>query len=439
MAQSVNDIAAAHAAGRLAEARVLCERLLEREPGNGDAHMWHGLVAMAELRWEEAAGAFERALQARVEPWSYANLGACHSKLGRLDEAEHTLRCATELKPDLYGAHIALANVLHGLKRFDEALARLDVAEAIGPGDHEVDLRRGCTLAALGHYDEAQAAFERSSARARDFVYSRLVRFDRLTFEAVTAGAPRVATPKVASQPVADADTQRVVLVSCNPPYARKYGVPFIRSYAEHARPRERLHVHIPDPDGSIVDELRTVAHAAGLHTMAVTTESTSFAQAADQQRKAYYACARLVHLPAWLEIYRVPMLLLDVDFIVERPLDALFEAAAGHDLCLNARDPINSPWLDVIANVIVANPTSGARRYVSAVASYAHGEVQREPRAWLVDQTALYCVLRMFERHAQPPLVRWLPQAHQSGLFHIGHAYDHLLADPRFRRYTTA
>src|SRR5688572_14045764 len=88
MAQSVNDIAAAHAAGRLAEARVLCERLLEREPGNGDAHMWHGLVAMAELRWEEAAGAFERALQARVEPWSYANLGACHSKLGRLDEAE---------------------------------------------------------------------------------------------------------------------------------------------------------------------------------------------------------------------------------------------------------------------------------------------------------------------------------------------------------------
>ena len=131
-------------------------------------------------------------------------------------------------------------------------------------------------------------------------------------------------------------------------------------------------------------------------------------------------------------------MLSLDVDFIVEDRLDGIVAAAAGADLALNPRVPIDSPWLDIIANIIVANPTPAARAYFAAVRQLcACPLIEREPEAWLVDQTALYCVLAMARRYATPPAVAWLPpEIAQGRLWHIGHAYHHLLNDPRYRKY---
>ena len=129
----------------------------------------------------------------------------------------------------------------------------------------------------------------------------------------------------------------------------------------------------------------------------------------------------------------------LDVDFIVESTLAGLVDAVRGCDIGLNQRDPLDSPWLDVIANIIVANPTPAARRYFAAVKNYALDFLRREPDAWLVDQAALYCVLKMLERYGAPPAVAWIPADKQTCLWHIGHAYDHLLDDPRFRKYADA
>lgn len=433
---TLKDVADAHAAGRIAEARALCNRVLEATPGDGDAFMWSALIAIAELRLPEAIAAFERALEIRIEPWSLASLGTCYAKIGEIEAAERCLRGSIELKPDHYAGHIGLAAALHGRRRFDEALSQLEVAAGINARDHEVDIRRGCTLAELRRYEEAQDAFARAIASTPAFIYPRLVKFDRVTYDVIAAGIavppPRV---EVDAEP-GPAAAQRVIVISCNPPYARKYAAPFLRSYAARACTGDLLHLHIPDPDLTIVDEMVEVADHAGLDRITITSETSPFPDHEVQQRRAYYACARLLHLPYWLELYQVPILLLDVDFIVERPLDVLFEAGRGHDVCLNARHPIDSPWLDVIANVIVANPTPAARRYFGAVAHYALAHVTSEPQAWLVDQAALYCVLRMFARFGTAPAVRWLPEAHKSGLWHIGHLYDHHLNDPRFQRY---
>jgi hypothetical protein len=179
-------------------------------------------------------------------------------------------------------------------------------------------------------------------------------------------------------------------------------------------------------------------AAGAGLTKLCITTEQGPFPADAFRRRRAYYACARLLHLAHWLQRYQAPIVVFDIDLIVERPVRPLFAALAGNDVCLNARDPIDSPWLDVIANVIVAAPTQAAGRYFERVASYAFALLHREPHAWLVDQAALYCVLRMLERYDAPPAVGWLTQAHESGLFHLGYAYDHLMDDPRFTKYST-
>ena len=76
------------------------------------------------------------------------------------------------------------------------------------------------------------------------------------------------------------------------------------------------------------------------------------------------------------------------------------------------------------------------ARRYFAAVKNYALACRAREPEAWLVDQTALFCVLKMMERYAQPPTVAWIAESQQSFLWHYGAANEHSVGDPRYLQY---
>lgn len=426
--------------GQWREARVLCEELIARTPDDADALTRLGQAAIGQYRWHDAIAAFEKALRLRVDPWSLGNLGVCHLKLGDLAEAEYCLRCAIDLKPTFTRAHVSLANVLHAFKRFDSALEELSIAEKMDSADHQISMRRGCALAALGRYDEAQAAFAHSIHLAGRFTYARLAAFDQSMFEAVSGGEAAVAAPRVVSEAGAQHGGFRyVTLISCNTAYVRKYGFPFIRSFAARGGSASLLHLHVYDPDDTILDEVARVMTCSGIARHVVTTENCPFPEQETQRRKAYYACGRLVHMPYWLTRYRCPLLSLDVDFIVEGALDGLIDAARDCDAALNARDPPDSPWLDVIANIIVANPTPAAHRYFGAVKNYALDRLSREPLAWLVDQSALYCVLKMMERFAEPPAVAWIPAGSQACLWHIGHAYDHLLDDPRYLKYAGA
>ncbi|MEO7728680.1 MAG: tetratricopeptide repeat protein [Burkholderiales bacterium] len=424
-------------AGDWPAARVRCEALVARAPADADALSRLGQIAIGQYRWQDAIAAFDRALRLRVDPWTLGNLGVCHWKIGNLAEAEYCLRGAVELKPAVTRAHVSLANVLHASRRFDAALEELATAEKLDATDHQIPMRRGCALAALGRYDEAQQAFAHSIQLAGRFTYARLAAFDHVTFDAVSANDNVPAAPQLAAQAGAqNGEFRYVTLISCNPAYVRKYGFPFIRSFAERSGGASLLHLHVYDPDDAILDEIAAVIARSGVARYVVTIEPSPYAALEAQRRKAYYACGRLVHMPFWLDRYRCPVLSLDVDFIVEGALDGLIDAAAGHDAGLNPREPPDSPWLDVIANIIVANPTPAARHYFTAVKNYALACLAREPEAWLVDQSALYCILKMMERFAAPPAIVWLPAALQSSLWHIGHAYDHLLDDPRYRKY---
>lgn len=418
-----------------------CKEVLVLIPDDVDAQVTLGRVAMLQYRWQHAIELFDRALSRRVDPWTLANLGSCYWKTGDLDQAEYCLRGTLALEPGLTAARVGLATVMHARGRFDESLVALDAAAGIDPDDFQIDSRRGCTLARLERYDEAQAAFEHAAVQAGKFSYPRLVVFDRACWDKVSAPGRTVDPPQVAFS-LGDVKNAggHVTLISCNPPYVRKFGFAFLRSYAKHAPGTGALHLHIYDPDQTIIDEVRALTLECGFANLLVTTEVSPFPLERPLQRRAYYACGRFVHMGYWLKHYARPVLSLDVDFIVEARLDTIVAAAAGADLALNPRVPIDSPWLDIIANIIVANPTPAALGYFSAVRNYVMTMLEREPESWLVDQSALYCVLVMMRRYAAEPSIVWLSSAAAQGrLWHMGHAYEHLLLDPRYRKYAAA
>jgi Flp pilus assembly protein TadD len=434
--QALDEIARLVRSGDHARARKLCEQVLAQSPQDADALIWLAQVAMDDAVWAEAIAAFDRALQIRLDPWSLGNLAMCYCRTGRLKEAEHCLRGAIALKPDLVRAHVNLAAVLHGLRRFDDVLAQLTVASGLDANDHQIPMREGNALTELGRFDDAHAAFARAARLAGKFTYPRIVAFDRATLDGITACAREVGPPRMLDDSDQQRDYRYVALISCDPVYLRKHGFAFIRSFAEHAQGDNLLHVHVYDADDRLIAETREVARQAGLARIAMSTEQCPFPRSETQQRKSYYACGRLLHLPYWLNHYQRPMLSLDVDIIVKGRLEVLVDAAAGSDLALNRREPIDSPWLDVIANIIIANPTAAARRYFEAVGNYTLRYIEREPEAWLVDQTALFCVLKMMTRFGEPPAVTWIAESQHPCLWHYGGANEHSVGDPRYLKY---
>jgi len=418
-------------------ARKLCEKIIAENAADADALATLGRVAMLQYRWAEAIGLFDQALCVRTDPVTLTNLGICYWKTGEIDQAEYCLRGALEVEPGFAAARTGIATLHHACGRFEQALAELDVVLRVVPGEHQAQTRRGCALARLERYDEAQAAFENAAAGAGTFIYPRLVSFDAATWTQVSGPMRAMASPQIAFAVGSAEDADYISLVSCNPPYVRKFGVPFLRSFADHAPDRGLLHLHVYDPDDGIVGEVQKEVARSGLKRFVLTTERSPFPAARPFQRRAYYACGRLVHMSRWLEQYARPVLCLDVDFIVESGLSELVAKARGVDVALNPRVPMDSPWLDIIANIIIANPTPAAIAFFSAVSNYAMAMLEREPESWLVDQTALYCVLAMMRRYATEPKIAWLaPDAAEGLLWHIGHAYEHLLDDPRYKKY---
>ena len=123
-------------AGRLAEAKTLCERLL------------------AENRHSTPALFF---------------LGLIHLSRGEKRQAESMLRRCVKVDNRHIGAHISLASLLLERGRGHEALACYRQVEGVEPDNFRLPHARGKCLEALGRYDEAEAAYRQALSLKPDY------------------------------------------------------------------------------------------------------------------------------------------------------------------------------------------------------------------------------------------------------------------------------
>ena len=191
-------------AGRLAEARVLCEANLIQRPDHADS-----LLLLAELatKLKDAAQAkelyakvialnpanavgyykrgnllkdendlqgalldYERAIA--VDPHhanAFCNRGVVLQRLGRLELALDSLTRAIELNPQDGLAHYNRASMFRELKQPESALESYGTAVAINPGFFEAHCNRGALLIELKRWDAASQSLERSVALAPGF------------------------------------------------------------------------------------------------------------------------------------------------------------------------------------------------------------------------------------------------------------------------------
>ena len=156
---------ALHREGRLAEAAELYRAVLRAQPAQRDA-----LRLLATLEAQRGNLDEARRLLARLHGVA-AESAAAHVHLAdllagarRFDAALASYDCALVLAPRLPVAHFNRALTLQSAGRHAEAVAGYDALLALEAASADGWNNRGGALAALGRFDEALASFDRALA-----------------------------------------------------------------------------------------------------------------------------------------------------------------------------------------------------------------------------------------------------------------------------------
>ena len=105
---------------------------------------------------------------------AHSNLGVTLKRLGRLDEAEASLRQAIAQKPGYAEAHNNLGNTLKELGRFDESEASLRQAITLKPDYAEAHSNLGVTLNQLGRFDESLVSLRQAIDLKPDYIKAHI-------------------------------------------------------------------------------------------------------------------------------------------------------------------------------------------------------------------------------------------------------------------------
>ena len=179
-----NEGLALHQKERLAEAKVIYEKLLKIQPQHFDALHLLGVVAIQTKNHLIAVQLIDKAIAINpIHAAAYNNCGNALQELKRSDEALARYDQAIKLKSDFADAYYNRGNPLQELKRFDEALASYDQAIKLKSDFSDAYYNRGNLLQALKRFDEALQSYDQTIKLKADFAeahYNRSIALQAL-------------------------------------------------------------------------------------------------------------------------------------------------------------------------------------------------------------------------------------------------------------------
>lgn len=155
----------------LAEAKMLCNQLVQCEPK--DPELWETLGAINHRlgNLDEAAGCYHELTSIRPHDLvAHFNLATVLDMQGKYESAAESYRCALHIDPARAVIHYNLGNVLHKQMKFNEAIQCYQRALQIRPNFPEALHNQGIMFAALGEIDQAIASCQCAIELKPDFV-----------------------------------------------------------------------------------------------------------------------------------------------------------------------------------------------------------------------------------------------------------------------------
>ena len=140
-------------AGKLDRAASLCERIMDKLPGQPDAL---NILAVVEIRRRNYGRVIHYMsiglLRHANNAYYHYNIGIAYSRTGELAKAAASFREAVRVQPDLAAAYSDLSYVLVQLGNLDEAIAAAENAVALEPGSARAHTNFAVTCEAVGDF-----------------------------------------------------------------------------------------------------------------------------------------------------------------------------------------------------------------------------------------------------------------------------------------------
>jgi tetratricopeptide (TPR) repeat protein len=145
--------------GQPIDAQVCCQQALAIDPVDADSLFLMGLLTLEAGNCDHAVNWFARALDQVVKVEYLVALGTVLRRLQRFDEASKAFEKAAQLKPDSPQAWKSLADVLGDAGRTEESLLAWEKVLKLDPGDggaaYQCFEKRGHLLHGLKRFEEA--------------------------------------------------------------------------------------------------------------------------------------------------------------------------------------------------------------------------------------------------------------------------------------------
>ncbi|MBR0662553.1 hypothetical protein, partial [Neoroseomonas oryzicola] len=302
-----------------------------------------------------------------------------------------------------------------GARFWEDAAYRAETSREMIAGAECLDephrsWQRGKFAFAIGEQDLATEAFAASAGLAPSgpgaptFLDMRRIpailaaRGDAPLLGSEGGGFEMLAGRHDASRPVA--------IVVANDLYLRRHAAGFARRLAEVA-PGSPLHVHLVGDPAACRPDIAEVTTAARGLTVSLSSEPITI------DAPFYFASARFLRLPEWLDRFGGPVVVTDIDgrwhqdparFLARRMGDADVGLALSARVRLGRKAglgypvnvyPLPLPWMSVAAWCCALAPTDGARRFARMLAQVMDARLREAASlpgrgAWFVDQNVL-------------------------------------------------
>ena len=194
----------------------------------------------------------------------------------------------------------------------------------------------------------------------------------------------------------ASAASDLVVFTSADGPYLQRFMRSFVRSVVEHVADA-RVHVHLFNPSSEDYALLAAVERA--YPTLQLSFSHETFSSEAHEQRarsspkqpwrSLYICCARFLAARTIQQGCNSPLLMLDIDVLINGDVRSRFGGDVGVSLLLRPDEPYLSKR--TLGGVVFASTTPEARTFLATACDYIERYLGAGIYWFAFDQYALY------------------------------------------------
>jgi hypothetical protein len=185
-----------------------------------------------------------------------------------------------------------------------------------------------------------------------------------------------------------DPESEGVVFCACDDQYYARFG-PDLALSAEATGHRHRIHIHLYAPSLRTLEHIDALRRSLDGTLLSYTWEDDGYRRYGVHP-EIYFAAARFLMLHHLLLACRAPILCLDIDALIHRPLADAFATIRGADVSLYLRPEERRRWRRVLAAAVGVSFTKPSLGYCERTA-HAIEAVLRQHPVYHIDQSVLY------------------------------------------------